>query len=106
MSNPTRESIFGGITAEDFANWKHHPVTRLYLRYVLDFERMLADVHVGTVRTLVASPDPFSVGKAVGQMNALAEVGAPSYESIDHFYSLLLGGSEAQTTATEEKNAA
>lgn len=88
-----------GITEADFGAWKHHPVTKLFLQFLRDYELIYADELNRRVRLSMASPDQFALGKLAGYANAILDVGNPTYESIAKLY-------ELPQQETEEKHAA
>jgi hypothetical protein len=79
----------GEITEELFNAWKHHPVTRFYLRYLSDYAR---DGHLylaALVRGANTTPDPFLMGRLAGHANGVGDAGAVQYATIVDFYTPL-----------------
>lgn len=75
-----------GITADDFRSWKHHPVTKVYLRYLMDFERELMVKLVDVLRASEAAPDPFQLGMFNGRSSAILEMATLDFSHIAGFY--------------------
>jgi hypothetical protein len=86
MKRYSADYVLDGITEADFQNWKHHPVTKLYIRWLKDCERQVGQVQVGKLRSSDKTPDAFTLGTFTGQINTLAEVAEPTYQSIVDFY--------------------
>lgn len=86
MKRYSADFVLDGITEADFQSWKHHPVTKMFLRYLRDTERQYAAHQVGGLRSTKGTPDPFELGKWTGAINAIAEMAEPTYESIVNFY--------------------
>jgi hypothetical protein len=74
------------ITEADFQSWKHHPVTKVYLRFVLDYadraKRELAD----GLCAAEASIDQLAVGKVSGRIVAWQEMAMLDFDHIAAFY--------------------
>lgn len=78
--------LLEGISETNFQQWRHHPVTRLYMHYLRDYERQLAEAQIGKLRSSSSSPDQFTLGTFTGAINAVNEMADPKYESIVAFY--------------------
>ncbi len=89
--------VLDGITEADFLSWKHHPVTKLYHRYLRDAEKLLAEKQIGLLRTSQTMPDPYVTGEFKGRIEAIAEMAELTYEDIRWFYT-----PEAENEETEE----
>lgn len=76
----------GDITEADFQSWKHHPVTKVYLRYLTDFEQELMAKLVDILRASESSPDPFQLGMFNGRSAAIREMATLDFEHIASFY--------------------
>lgn len=76
----TREFVLSGITAEDFAAWRHHPVTKVFRRYLQDSERQLMEQQIGEMRNAAEPVSPFRQGEFAGRMNMLAELTELTFE--------------------------
>ena len=86
MKSFTISIILNGITEQSFNEWKHHPCTKLYMRFLKDYERQLAERQMGLLRHSGETPDPFKLGTFTGQINAVAEMAEPKFQSIVEFY--------------------
>lgn len=64
------------ITEDDWHAWKHHPVTKVYLRYLAMYEADLTQHQVQSLRQMVTAPDPFQLGVFKGECNAVANLAA------------------------------
>jgi hypothetical protein len=74
-----------GITKDDFHAWKHHPVSKLYLRYLGDYRAML-------LRELLARWEAgaltLDTEKEIrGRTMTLADLVDLQFASIEKFYS-------------------
>ena len=73
-----------GISAEDFSAWKHHPVSKVLLRYFADYRETLIKAHL----------DDWAAGKLDevrdleirGRCLQLTDIVELSYESVRGFY--------------------
>ena len=74
------------ITEADFQTWKHHPVTKVYLRYLLDYEQELMIKLVGILRASEAAPEPFQLGMFNGRSAATREMATLEFAHIASFY--------------------
>ena len=86
MKRYSADYVLDGITEADFQIWKHHPVTKLYVRFLKDYERQLKDAQVGQLRTSTDAPDLFKLGTWTGAINLVSEMSEPRYQSIVDFY--------------------
>lgn len=84
MSDPKFE--LNGIQEDDFLRWKHHPVTKVFLRYLMDYEAQVAQKQVAILRTAVGTPDPFMLGMFNGQINAVGQMASLSFDDLVEFY--------------------
>ena len=75
-----------GIREQDFQIWKHHPVTKVYQRFLLDYERQMAEKQIAVLRTVTQTPDAFTLGTFNGQINAVAMVTALEFSDLVAFY--------------------
>ena len=86
MKQFTREYVLNGITEADFQSWKHHPVTKVFMRYLRDYERQLAERQIAVLRTTDTMPDAFKMGHFNGWIAVVSEVVELSYQNIADFY--------------------
>ena len=75
-----------GIQERDFQNWKHHPVTKVVMRYLLDYEQQVAERGVHVLRTAAEAPDQFRLGVFQGEINTLARVAQLQFADLIEFY--------------------
>ena len=76
--------ILDGLTDADFNVWKHHPVSKVYLKYLADYRTML-------LRDLLARWESgalvLDTEKEIrGRTMTLAELGELQFASIQKFY--------------------
>lgn len=74
------------ITEADFGAWKHHPVTKVWLKFLSDYAAMIGREPLGVVCSSLAAPDPFYLGEIKGRFLAVSEMAEPKYESIVKLY--------------------
>jgi len=95
----TAKYVLDGITEADFQSWKHHPVTKIYHRYLRDFERLLAEKQIGLLRTSQTMPDPYVTGEFKGRIETVSDLADLKYQDIRSFYT---PEQEQQEQETEE----
>lgn len=73
-----------GLTEADFQVWKHHPVSKLYLKYLGDYRAMLIRELLGRWEggTLTLDTEKEIRGRTV----TLAELAELQFASIQKFY--------------------
>jgi hypothetical protein len=74
------------ITEADFQSWKHHPVTKVYLRFVLDYAERTKLELADLVCAAESSIDPLAVGKISGRVLAWQEMATLEYAHMAGFY--------------------
>ena len=73
-----------GITEPDFQTWKHHPVSKVYLKYLADYRSMLLRDLLGRWE---AGDLTLDIEKEIrGRTLTLAELGELTFASIQKFY--------------------
>lgn len=75
-----------GITEADFQRWKHHPATKAFMRYLLDYEQQLAEEAVTLLRNTPAAPDAFRLGYFQGEVNAYRSIIELEFQKMVEFY--------------------
>lgn len=73
-----------GISDSDFNVWKHHPVSRVYLRYLADYRAMLLRELIGQWEAGVLILD--TEKEIRGRVMTLADLVELRFESIQKFY--------------------
>jgi hypothetical protein len=86
MKRYAREFVLDGITAADFQQWKHHPVSKLVRRYFQDLERQWGEHQIAFLRNCEGSPDPHKLGEFKGTINATQAAAEIEYQTIFEFY--------------------
>ena len=84
-----------GIGEQAFNSWKHHPVTKVFVRYLLDYERQIAERAIHALRNTPTAPDPFKSGVFQGEINAYAAIAELQFAELVEFYR-----TEEETDAT------
>lgn len=74
------------ITEADFASWKHHPVTKVYHKFLGGFEADIEAAMLSLIRTSATPPDHFKLGELKGFANAIREMATLEYAHIVAFY--------------------
>ena len=77
MSDETFE--LNGVAESDFQRWKHHPVTKVFIRYLLDCAEHWRREQVDMLRVAPTAPEPFRLGEYKGAINTLAEIAATEF---------------------------
>ena len=98
MSEPKYE--LNGIQEADFLAWKHHPVTKVFMRFVLDWAEHLRRDQIDILRLAKDPPQPYLLGEFKGRINTLAEIADVSFEA------MLIRYEEAEAKDEEEPDAA
>jgi hypothetical protein len=73
-----------GITEADFQVWKHHPVSKIYLRYLADFRAMLLKELLGQWENGKLTLD--TEKEIRGRTLTLADLTELQFASIQKFY--------------------
>jgi hypothetical protein len=73
-----------GVTREDYQLWRHHPVTKLVLQYMADFQTALEKRAVG--KWLGGSLNLAEDQEIRARINTLIELGELPFEAIESFY--------------------
>jgi hypothetical protein len=84
-----------GISEGDFNAWKHHPVSKVYLRYLGDYRSMLLRELLG--RWEAGKLELETEKEIRGRVMTLADLVELRFESIQKFYA----EEENETTATQ-----
>jgi hypothetical protein len=74
------------ITEADLQQWKHHPVSKVYLQYLADYAQNLAHLQVEMMLTADRPVSDFIQGEFKGRVSSLSEVADPQFASIVKFY--------------------
>jgi hypothetical protein len=73
-----------GIAEPDFNQWKHHPVTKAFRQYLIDYTKSLEVAHVGRWRA--GDVDEKAESWASGQIEGIEEIATLEFEHIARFY--------------------
>ena len=74
------------ITLGDFQSWKHHPVTKVFIRFLLDYERQVAEKQIALMRSVDKTPDAFALGMFNGQINSVSMMAQLEFVDLVEFY--------------------
>ena len=80
MPYPTK-----GLKEADYADWKHHPVTKALLQYLADYRQTLRNVYLAEWE--VGKEDPMRALELRGRIATLGEITQLSLADIETFYS-------------------
>lgn len=84
------------IGAEEYRAWRHHPVSKMFLRYVQDYRAALLSE---LLRCWEADKLTLSDERAIrGRVEILDEIATVEFESIAKFYEQSEAGNAAQAT--------
>lgn len=59
------------LTEDAFNSWKHHPVTKVYLRFLAKYEADRVQEVVQALRMMHEPPAPFQLGVFKGECNTI-----------------------------------
>lgn len=80
------EPDLNGVREQDYLNWRHHPVSKVFLRFLMDYERQLAEKQVAIMRTARSAPEPFLLGQFQGSINAVHQMIDLRFDDMVAFY--------------------
>lgn len=84
---PPKPPVVDGITAQDFALWRHQPVTKMFLKYLNDRQ---ADFTAGVMERWLGGEIELSTAhEARGFAKCLGEVVGTRLTDVDLFYKQL-----------------
>ena len=83
MSEEKKPEVLG-ITADNFNQWKHHPGTKAFRKYLADYAAVLERGH--TERWKEGPPDDDLEAEARGRVLTLSEIAELEFEHILNFY--------------------
>lgn len=79
------DNPIGDLTEQDYLDWKHHPVTRLFRRYLGDFRDALRRDHTLRWEGGASPSDAFEI-EARGRVLTLGELVDLEFRHIADFY--------------------
>ena len=84
MADEKKPTLPSGIGEAEFNTWKHHPVTRAYLQYLMDWREFIKGAAIeawegGNISLAVAD-------EARGVANTLRNVAEPDFGEVVKFY--------------------
>ena len=88
-----------GIRERDFQAWKHHPVSKVILRFFEDSAQHVRKSQIDLLNGAKSSPDQFLLGIYNGRFNAFAEMANLAFGDLANAYPI-------EDEAKEEDNAA
>lgn len=81
-----------GLKEPDFQEWRHHPVTKVFLQYLADYRQTLRNVHLAEWEA--GKDDRTRELEMRGRIGTLGELTELSFTDIATFYSEQEDGSE------------
>ena len=81
------EYALNGITRDDFLRWKHSPVSKVLLRYLVDFAAQLRVAQLAELEHSDKPMEPKMQGEYKGRINTITELAGITFEDISRFYS-------------------
>ena len=84
MADEKKPTLPNGIGESEFNSWKHHPVTRAYLKFLMD---QRADVRDAAVLSWESGKISLAIADEMrGVANTLKRNAEPDFEEIVKFY--------------------
>ena len=77
-----------GIRDADFQSWKHHPVTKVFLRYVADYRDALRRDQIEKIENAEEPMPPKAQGEYKGRIRTLEELAGIEFGHLVDFYPL------------------
>ena len=74
------EYSLNGITRAALLRWKHHPVSKVFLRYLRDYAEMLRERQLAEIEQSEEPMPPKKQGEYKGRMNTLVELASIEFE--------------------------
>ena len=88
MTDETTETYkLNDIAEQDFQRWKHHPVTKVFMRYLMDMADQLRRSQLIDIENNAEPMTPKAQGEYKGRVSALAELSTIQFEHLVEFYS-------------------
>lgn len=76
------------ITEQDFNGWKHHPVSKVFLRFLKDREQALLREIAARISAAQTTIDQFALGKLSGRAEEALDHANTSFDEIVSFYTI------------------
>lgn len=87
MSDETSpQYTLNGITSDDLGRWRHHPVSKIFLRYLIDYAEMLRRQQLAEIEQTDTDLSPKKQGEYKGRVNTLIELASIEFEHLCQFY--------------------
>lgn len=83
---PKPQHELNGITEGDFQVWKHHPVSKVFFRYLMDFAEVLRQAQLQEIEQSDVAMDAKKQGEFKGRIATIREVASMEFTHIDAFY--------------------
>ena len=75
-----------GVTEHDFQSWKHHPVSKVFFRYLLDFAEQLRRDQLAKIENSDEALSPKEQGEYKGRINTVTELADIEFDHLVAFY--------------------
>ena len=75
-----------GIQESDFQRWKHHPVSKVLFRYLMDFATTLRDRQMAEIEHSDDPMEPKKQGEYAGRIRTLRELATIEFSHLVEFY--------------------
>ncbi len=87
MSDETAAQFsLNGITEDDFLRWKHHPVSKVLLRYLLDYAERLRQEQLIEIENAEAEMPAKKQGEYKGRIKTVTELATIAFGHLVDFY--------------------
>src|SRR5216683_7494704 len=86
------QELLKGLKEPDYADWKHHPVTKALFQYLADYRQTLRNVFLSEWEA--GKEDPIRALELRGRIATLGEITQLNFADIESFYSEAENGSE------------
>ena len=90
MADETEPGLIelNGVTQSDFQSWKHHPVSKVFFRYLLDFAEQLRRSQLAKIEASDEALSPKEQGEYKGRINTVTELAEIEFGHLVAFYPL------------------
>jgi len=76
-----------GIKEADFQNWKHHPVSKVFFRFLADYAQHVRMEQIDLLNgSKSEAPTQWVLGQYNGRFNAFAEMSVLQFDDLGNFY--------------------
>ena len=86
MTDEAETYKLNDIGEHEFQRWKHHPVTRVFMRYLLDMADQLRRSQLIDIENNAEPMSPKAQGEYKGRVSTLTELSSIQFEHLVEFY--------------------